>query len=65
MSNQNQPHDVVGAITWLKRWAEGMEAYGNGLAVDFANHGLRHYDGTTWNGLAGWDHEDMIDVNLY
>jgi hypothetical protein len=45
---------------------EDMEAWANGLAVDFgASYGLWNYDGSSWTSLAGWDPEGMIDVDLY
>jgi len=43
-----------------------MEAWATGLAVDFgASYGLWNYDGSSWNSLAGWGPEDIIDVDLY
>ena len=42
-----------------------MEAWGSGLAADFGAYGLWNYDGASWSNLAGWDPEDMIDVDLY
>jgi hypothetical protein len=43
-----------------------MEAWANGLAVDFgASYGLWNYNGSSWSHLAGWDSENIIDVNLH
>ena len=33
MSNQNQPHDVVGVNRWLKRWVECRKGEG-GMTVN-------------------------------
>ena len=42
-----------------------MEEWIGGLAADFGTYGLWNYDGSGWTSLAGWNPEDMIDVNLY
>jgi hypothetical protein len=45
MSSRNQPHDVIGTNTWLKRWPEYREGE-DGMIV---NQGL-DLDGIMENG---------------